>query len=138
MRRRHGLIALLLALPLVGCSRHIGDVTGEVRYKGAPLPSGRVTFVCEGGEKPVLSADIKNGAYAIPQVPADPVKASVQTFKTKVTAVPNMPKNVQLHGGGTLAPQGKYVPISPRYKDPLHSGLVFTVAGGSQKQNFEL
>jgi len=101
--------------------------------------------VCEGGEKPVLSADIKEGTYAVGQVPSGPVKVSVETFQTKVTAVPNMPKDVLPPGGGPGggpggpgAAPGKYVPIPPRYKDPLQSGLTFTVAGGSQKQNFEL
>jgi len=140
MRRKLSLGWLLLALPLAGCAGGTGDITGAVRYKGAPLPSGRVTFVCEGGEKPVLSADIKEGTYAIPQVPGGPVKVSVETFQVKVTAVPNMPKDVQPPGGGPGAPAkpGKYVPIPPRYKDPQQSGLTFTVAGGSQKQDFDL
>lgn len=138
MRSKHGLLVLLLALPLAGCARGTGDVTGEVRYKGAPLPAGRVTFVCEGGEKPVLSADIKEGTYAIEQVPAGSVKVSVETFQSKVTAVPNMPKDILPPGGTPAAVPGKYVPIPPQYKDPLRSGLTFTVGGGSQKQDFDL
>ena len=51
-----------------------------MKYKGEPLPSGRVSFVCEGGDKPVIRGDITGGKYTLANVPAGPATITVETI----------------------------------------------------------
>src|SRR5438105_15842980 len=68
-------------LPVVaGCAPGTGGVAGQVKFKGEPLPNGRVTFVCQTGTKEVFGSEILNGRYSISGIPAGPVKIMVETF----------------------------------------------------------
>jgi hypothetical protein len=137
--RTLGLGLLLAGLgAVVGCSGGIGEVTGQVRYKGEPLPSGRVSFVCEGGDRPVLTAEIKNGEYVVSRVPVGQVRIGVATFGVNTTPVPNMPENILPPGGGTGPTPGTFVPIPSRYGDPNTSGLDYTVGRGKQTHDIDL
>jgi hypothetical protein len=138
MYRRRGLGLVLLALTAVGCGGGKGTVSGQVRFRGQPLPSGRVTFVCEGGDRPVLTADVRDGTYTISGAPVGPVKIAVATYQVKTTPVPNMPRDVLPPGGGPAAPPGKYVAIPARYADPERSGLSSTVRRGDQSHDIDL
>jgi hypothetical protein len=40
------MLPLLLAVA-AGCAESKGDVSDQVTFKGPPLPSGKVTFLCE-------------------------------------------------------------------------------------------
>jgi hypothetical protein len=135
---RRGLGLWLLALTAVGCGGGQGTVSGRVRFRGEPLPSGRVTFVCEGGDKPVLTADVRDGAYTIPGAPVGPAKVAVATYPVRTTPVPNMPPDVLPPGGGPAAPAGKYVALPARYGDPEQSGLSYTVRKGHQTHDIDL
>ena len=132
------ILAVLVATAAAGCGASKGDVSGTVRFKEAPLPSGRIVFICEGGDRPVLTGTIKDGAYAFSGVPVGPVKVTLQTFEFKSTPVPNQPKDITPPGGGEAMAAGKYVPIPPRYGSAEGSGLTFHVTGGKQTQNFDL
>ena len=47
----------------VGCSRP-NRVAGTVSLDGQPPPAGRVTFLCDGERRPVISGTIaENGRY---------------------------------------------------------------------------
>ena len=137
MRSLHNPVLVLLALAAVGCGGR-GDVSGRVLYKGAPLPAGRVTFVCEGGTKPALTSEIRDGAYTIPGAPVGAVKIGVATFRVNKTRVPNMPKEASSPPGGEEQSPGAYVAIPPRYADPGTSGLTYTVQRGSQTHDIDL
>ncbi|MBN9120713.1 MAG: hypothetical protein J0I06_16450, partial [Planctomycetes bacterium] len=91
MRRFFVALAAGLLVPLSGCGGGIGNVSGEVKFNGQPLQNGRVTFVCSGGAKPALSAEIKDGRYAIANVPAGPVEVTVETFNLRADPVPGGP-----------------------------------------------
>jgi hypothetical protein len=108
-----------------------------VRFDGERLPSGRVTFVCEGGTKPVLTADIRDGAYTIADAPVGACKVAVATFEARTTPVPGMPADVR-PPGGTGPKAGKYVAIPKRYQDPTSSGLRYTIRSGSQSHDIDL
>jgi hypothetical protein len=135
MRR---LLTLGCVLAVAGCGPRTGDVSGQVRFDGQLLPSGRVTFVCEGGNKPVLTSDIRDGAYKIANAPVGRCKVAVATFQTTTAPVPNMPAGAASPPGGATAPAGKYVAIPAHYHDPERSGLVCTVQGGSQPHEIDL
>jgi hypothetical protein len=116
----------------LGCNAGVGTVAGEVRFKGEPLPNGRVTFVCQGGNHPSLTADIVDGHYEIRGVPAGRVDVTVETFNLRSDPVP----------GGLPpppVPKGyKYVRIPDRYVNSAESGLGFDVVRGDQKHDLDL
>jgi len=140
---RHYLFAAvgLAALTLAGCASGKGTVTGQVKYKGQPLPWGEITFVCEGGDKPVLHAPVRDGNYTVSGIPAGPARVTVTT--TPPPAPIKLPPGVKpiqaSEGANTDAtPAGKYVPLPPRYSRPDQSGLQVTVNGGRQDHDVEL
>lgn len=137
---------VFLALAVVGCGGGKGDVSGQVKFKGEPLPSGRVTFVCQAGAKEVFSSEILNGWYNISGIPVGPVKISVETFQpapattlpTKIPGgIPPGIKGMPAPGAPPPAP-GKYVAIPPRYGNVEQSGLSYTVTAGQQDHEINL
>lgn len=125
------LVAGLLAF-LSGCGGGIGSVSGEVTFNGQPLPNGRITFICSGGNKPALAADITEGHYEIANVPAGPVEVTVETFNMRADPVPGGPPP-------PLVPKGyKYVKVPTRYGSAKDSGLGFEVVPGPQTKTFAL
>ncbi len=129
----------LILVMATGCSAPSGDLSGSVSFKGQPLPSGRISFLCDGGEKPVLTSDIKDGKYAIQKAPGGSAKVIVQTFKQTTVRVPNQPGNLAPIGDEQPKPSGgKYVAIPERYSKDATSGLSVTIKGGAQTENFEL
>jgi hypothetical protein len=137
---------VFLALAVAGCGEGQGGVSGQVKFKGELLPSGRVTFVCQAGTKEVFSSEILKGRYTISGIPVGPVKILVETFQpapatTLPTKIPGgIPPNIKgmpAPGAPPPAP-GKYVPIPPRYGNVEQSGLSFTVTTGQQDHDIEL
>jgi hypothetical protein len=136
-------LAVLLLTPsflaLAGCgSGGAGSVSGKVTFQGKPLPSGRITFFCEGGEKPVMSCNIKDGAYKIDKAAVGSARVSVQTFEFKRVHVPGEPKSSNLPGDEEPATPGSYVRIPQKYRVPDSSGLTYTITKGAQTKDFEL
>ena len=136
----------LFVLVVAGCSGGKGDVSGQVKFKGEPLPNGRVTFVCQAGTKEVFSSEILNGRYAISGIPAGLVRITVETFPpapatTLPTKIPGgIPPNIKgmpPPGAPPPAP-GKYVAIPPRYGNVKESGLSYTVTTGQQEHDITL
>jgi hypothetical protein len=133
------LLALLVLLGAAGCSSN-GSVTGKVTYKGAPLGSGTVVFI---GPKASATADLDaEGNYTILKAPLGAVRVTVETMpppsgsggggKDKPVAM------AMDASGGPSTPQGKYVPIPAKYKDPSTSGLTYTVVSGKQTHDIPL
>gem|GEM_PF-929482 len=117
---------------LSGCSGGLGSVSGEVKFNAQPLPNGRITFICSGGQKPALSADITNGRYAIANVPVGHVDVVVETFNLRSDPVPGGPPPPP------VPKDYKYVKIPTRYGDAKESGLGFDVVRGDQTKDFNL
>jgi hypothetical protein len=142
-------IRLTVALPLLlagvaGCAESKGDVSGKVSFTGSPLPAGKITFICEGGNKPVLSADIREGKYEIKGVPVGPVKITVATYKPS-KAVDRPPGLGPTKRPGTNetppaspTPPEKYVAIPPRYGQADRSNLTYDVKPGDQEHDIPL
>ncbi|MBI1914706.1 MAG: hypothetical protein HYS12_08210 [Planctomycetes bacterium] len=138
------------ALLLAGCSGGKGDITGEVTYKGEPLPYGRISFVSEVGRHDAFHADIIRGKYTIQGCPAGPVKISIESLKPPTKQELEKAKNTGLGEGGgqTISPELlkaltedpplKYVKIPPKYAKPETSELTYTVEKGSQTYNIPL
>jgi hypothetical protein len=131
-----GVVLLLAAVP--GCQKATGDVSGVVRYKGAPLPGGRITFLSEdksaGGFTALLKED---GSYTIPGCPVGTAKISVETFPHSDPGSVPAGLGIKPPGGSEAVP-GKFVPIPARYADPEKSGLTFPVTTGKLKHDVDL
>ena len=114
-----GALAALLALALSGCGGK-GEVSGKVRFNGAPLATGRVTFSCQN--KPGASAFAMIGAdggYQIADCPSGPVQITVQT-------------------AGYRGARPAAAAIPGRYVDPAKSGLDYIVLPGRQQHDIDL
>ncbi len=132
---------VLLAGAVAGCgSRSGATVSGTVRYKGKPVTSGEVVFLCQDGKVSVRAPIGADGSYTAHDVPVGPAKLGVD----------NPPP-----AGGPAAPAGgapandpearemkerasHYVATPPRYAAPEESGLSYTVTSGSQKHDIDL
>lgn len=122
----------------MGCGSGQGEVSGVVKFKGEPLPSGRVTFHPEDKAGAPASGLIKeDGSYTISKCPVGPVAITVETFRRGGEA--QVPKGLGIQppsgaeGGG-----GKYVAIPPKYSSPELSGLTYTVTKGKQEHPINL
>lgn len=137
-------LATMAIVPaLVGCGGppH-GNVTGTVRFEGQPVTAGRITVLCEGGDKPVVFADIKDGTYRIERAPVGSARVTIQAFAAGPAAgsVPVPP------GAGPALPIPASVPrvgkplegFPDRYLNPDASGLTFEIAPGPQMHDIDL
>ena len=137
--RLWSIVGLMVAtVALTGCGgAGLGEVSGKVTFQGKPLPSGRIVFFCEGGGKPVISAQIADGKYTILNAAAGTAKVTVATFQISQVAVPGAIQS-PTPTDAPAAPTGPYVAIPDRYKMPDTSGLTYTVTAGRQTKDFEL
>lgn len=144
LNRAFGLGCLFVYVGLLtGCSGSEADVSGKVTIDGKPIPSGKIVFLCEGGAKPVLTADIRDGRYSFEKVPAGKVVITVSAATYRFDAVPNMPKGMKAgdspSGEGPGAPpaptKGPPIVVPPRYGDPAKSDLSFVVSGSGKVEH---
>jgi hypothetical protein len=133
IRRSFGALALgLLALVAVGCGRP-NRVTGRVTFDGQPLPAGAVTFLCDGGQRPVLAGRIDaDGTYEIPAAPLGRARISVETFKPTPKPKPGIDPQTGIDDSLGWEDTGPYVPIPKRYGSVKTSGLEYTIVPGEQ------
>ena len=125
-------IAGIALLAAAGCADPTGHVTGTVVHRGQPLTGGRVTFLCDGKGRPVVTSPIsESGSYEMPKLPVGKVRISVQTFKRQ----PKPPPEKHPATGELIdnwEDYGPYVPIPQRYAAPHTSGLEYTIKDGPQ------
>jgi hypothetical protein len=141
MRQCLFVLAGFAAVALAGCGAAKGTVSGQVKYKGQPLPWGDIAFLCAGGDKPVLHAKIQDGSYTVSGLPAGPAQVIVTTTPPPAPIkLPPGVKPIQTTEGTNTdsTPPGKYVPLPPRYSRPDQSGLTCPVKGGRQEYDVEL
>src|SRR5262245_33088792 len=138
--RRSGLVALFLALGglTAGCGPSKTEVTGKVTHNGKPVVYGSVTLI--GSDGIVYSSQIKeDGTFAIPGVPAGPVKIGV------LSPNPKPPEAGKASGKDDLGAFSRgdrrpppvpesvvraWFPIPDKYADPMTSGLSDKVSRG--------
>jgi hypothetical protein len=144
--RSFGVAFFLSLAAFGGCAGGRGDVSGQVLFKGQPLHSGRVTFICQTGAKEVFSAEIVKGEYTISGIPVGPVKITVETFAPAPAAtlrakIPGgIPPDIKgmPQPGAPPPPPEKFIAIPPRYGNLEHSGLTYTVTAGEQRHDIPL
>ncbi|HEY7311133.1 MAG TPA: carboxypeptidase-like regulatory domain-containing protein [Gemmataceae bacterium] len=132
--RGRGAFALsvsLLVLSGAGCGGR-ATVTGQVTYRGNPLPSGSVNFF-DANKNIVGTATIANGSYSIADLPPGSVTISVTTSLVRPADRRHPPPKDM--PGGQLAPS---LPIPLKYGNPEQSGLAYEVQSGEQEHKIEL
>lgn len=122
----------LVVFVAAGCGRP-PRVAGSVTVNGAPLPAGRVTFLCDGAGKPAISSEISpDGTYEILSPPAGRARISVQTFAPRPKPPAGVDPGTGIDYSVGWEDTGPYVPIPERYHSPQTSGLVYEIRPGDQ------
>ena len=137
-----GIVSLLLGMAGCGWTAPTGSLAGTVRFGGKPVPAGRITVLCEGGNKPVFFADITDGGYSVEGAPVGAARVTVQAF----AAQPSTGKAPTLPGDSPALPIPANVPrigkpvsgFPERYLTPNTSGLRCEIKPGPQAQDFDL
>jgi hypothetical protein len=152
------LAALLLLLLLAGCGTPKGKVSGQVRYAGAPLPGGQVTFRPIDTKYNAVAATLDEQGHFEVILPVGEVQVSVdnrelQPRSAAAGGIPaDLPPQVKKSLGNVapqdappptdnplaVKPRGRYVLLPPKYHTIENSGLQFTVAPGEQEHIIEL
>jgi hypothetical protein len=136
-----------LLVPAAGCAprssvEHV-QLSGQVLFKGKPLPGGKVNFV--GVEVPFASTGIidEKGNYTI-NAPVGEVRISVDNRLLEQQGKRGMPKEAPTRGAGRPDAgdpnpvKGTYKRIPNKYYAPDTSGLTYTVKKEEQTHNIEL
>jgi hypothetical protein len=138
-------VAALILLTVVGCGKGKGAVEGTVSYKGELIPWGRITFVCEGGNKPARTSKIINGKYLVTDCPVGAARISVESFavpdRGKQASGKDITKGFGPPSGDEIPPlelAGKHVKIPPEFSNPETSHLEYTIVPGKQSHDVEL
>lgn len=140
---RLGLVCMVFLTGLSGCWRDPNQVTGIVRFEGQPLPVGRVTFLCEGVGRPVISGNLSSdGSYVIANPPVGTALISVEAIKPPPKPKPGVDPvygvDYEAEWIAEWGNAGPYVPIPSRYASPTSSGLEVTIGPGEQTFDIDL
>jgi hypothetical protein len=157
-----GCLGLALLLGAVGCGGSgQANVSGQVLFKGAPLPGGRVTFRPANPKANSVSVALDEQGNYTAVLPVGEVQVSVDNRELEQRPSlpsgglkPNLPlsedarKKLGRDKPGSEASKsttgepkkspGKYIALPSKYYTAEESGLQFTVKPGSQKHNIEL
>jgi hypothetical protein len=145
-----GGLLLGLLTGMTGCTKSLHstqheEVSGQVLFKGKPLPGGRVTFAAiEGGFASTRPID-ENGNYKI-NAPVGNVLISVDNrmFLPRRGAKSGQKQKQQPKRPDSQVGEeepikgGHYVEIPQRYANCDTSGLTYTVKPGAQTHDIEL
>lgn len=90
-------LALLLILPIAGCSPASNPLGGSVVYDGKPLEEGFISFLPADRTGVSVGGDVRSGQYVIADVPKGKYRVLVSvTPKVDTTARPKLLPNLPL------------------------------------------
>ena len=153
-----GFLFVLLLVFAAGCGGR-GTVSGQVLYKGKPVPGGWVTFRPVDGSANTVNARIDQNGHYEATLPTGEVKIAVdnrdlQPVPAEDGSGPALPPMFKLPAGLKPGPKtppaavpsesaseklpGDYVPIPEEYYTVESSHLTYTVKRGPQTHDIEL
>lgn len=136
------LSALLLGILIVGCgsSSKTSPVSGQVTYKGKPVPNANVSFTpAEGASRAATGLTDGNGNFTLGTLSTSD-GALPGNYRISVIArgPDRLPKPGETGSGmpGEMMPGEPIIPL--KYFQPDTSGLTFEVKPGSNHAKLEL
>jgi hypothetical protein len=154
LKIRLGLCTALSLGLLAGCfnsrsPQAEGRISGQVKYKGTPVPGGSILFHTDG--KGVYGSPIQaDGTYEVRDLPTGTLVVTVETESA------NPAKKAPEYGGdkgakmyaermkaeGRVAAEkskvGEYRKIPEKYANPKRSPLTVEIVAGRQVKDFDL
>jgi hypothetical protein len=125
------LVGSLFLVFILGCGGSTGNVSGEVKIKDKPVPSGIITFNPQDSKLRVQTGAILDGKYTVRDVPAGDVTISISNATAAVPTAGVIGKAAV----GKKAAAPATVTVPRKYADPKKSGLTFTVKPGENTYN---
>jgi hypothetical protein len=129
---RRGPAFLAFLLLAAGCGEPRGTLTGKVSYQGKELTEGQVSFFPETGSA-VIAPIEPDGSYTARGLPVGPARVSVTPARN--TSIEPMGSTIDHEKLMKMmrpdGPRGTWI-VPDNYSDPERSGIVCTVAGGTQ------
>jgi len=138
--RPAALALVVVAIMVAGCAgRGVGDVSGQVTYKGKPLTTGSVVFIVADAP-PVVARIESDGSYVAKSVPTgdavititslDPAAVAKVKGKGASDRPPEEEKSAAAPRSGAVENKG-WFPIPDKYSHRDTSGLKLTVKSGA-------
>ena len=134
----------------VGCGPRFGEVSGEVTYKGKPIPGGMVTFrpneesmnsvtyVLEGDGKFKVQLPVGNVKVCLDNREFEPRPATMQAMAPGLNLPPEVAKSMQASSKESSRVSDRWVKIPSKYYELESTDLTFKVKGGKQSEKIEL
>ena len=148
MIRRFSASCILLSV-IVGCGPRMGEVTGEVTFKGKPIPGGIVTFRPADESQNSVAYELgRDGKYKV-ELPVGDVLICIDNreFEPHPATVPAIPpgmnlpqdviKGMQASSKESSKVSDRWVKLPQRYYQIDTSGLKISVKGGKQTETIE-
>lgn len=141
--------ATFLLLILAGCGTRTGEVSGEIVFKGKPVPGGIVTFRPADESHNSVSYELgRDGKFKV-ELPVGEALISIDNreFEPRpatVAAIPpgvNLPadvvKGMQSSSKESSKVSDRWVKLPERYYQVETSNIKITVKGGKQSETIE-
>jgi hypothetical protein len=123
-----GAVLLAVLLLIAGCGgTPKGEISGTVKYDGALVEKGQISFYPIDGEGQTAGGPITDGHYSVSNLSVGKMRVVITWFKT----------------GGDLKREGptaqKITQLIPaKYSDPDKSELQYEVTKGANQKDFDL
>lgn len=139
----------IVVLSLVGCGPRTGVVSGEVTYKGKPIPGGLLTFrpadqsqnsaTYELGRdgKFTLELPVGEAAICIDNREFEPRPATAPAIPPGMNLPPEVVKSMQASSKESSKVSDRWVKLPEKYYQIETSDLKITVKGGQQTEVIE-
>jgi hypothetical protein len=134
----------------VGCGPKIGQVSGDVAFKGKPIPGGLITFCPADETKNSVSYELeRDGKFSV-ELPAgivrvyldnrefEPRPATMPALAPGLNLPPEVAQELKASSKESSKPSDRWVNIPAKYHELETTDLQFEVKGGTQTELIEL
>jgi hypothetical protein len=141
--------AACLLVIAVGCGPRTGEVSGEVTFKGKPIPGGILTFRPADESQNSVSYDLQRDGKFKVVLPVGDVAISIDNreFEPRPATVPAIPpgmnlppdviKGMQASSKESSKVSDRWVKLPERYYQVETSNTKIAVKGGKQSETIE-